>query len=292
MSNNKNKEENKDNATNSNSNSQKQNDEELIKNQELAELRELQFLTNSEKFKEKLVPFIGRMNPMYNRVFLLYCKYLPVKTIDDEKLHSFLREILVIRKAALNSNNLIIINMVFFGMLFVARKRLDFKHLVGIMLGVYGVSYSLFTSLSYKYAKMLDPILKDQIKYTIMRLESGENYYEENRKEKERLKNELEKKDSEKLSLNHDEYIDNMKNKIALIEFYSKFMYGPVDEELENKIYFAVDTNNENYSRKDIFNKLDDIIEKYKQEEISKKIDIKDIEEKLISKGLGLKLIK
>jgi len=53
--------------------------------------------------------------------------------------------------------------------------------------------------------------------------------------------------------------IEDRENLLDLVKFYSEWLYGPVDEDVENKLYFLSDNREEyfNNSLKNLFNQTD-----------------------------------
>lgn len=223
---------------------------------ELKELKELQLIINSDKFKKVNKTIFDKIHPIYNKVFYLYTKYIPIDTNNDDKLHSLIKELIVIKKSIMFSNYLFLLNSIFFGLLYLTKKKTNYKKLSFFLLNLFGFTYIGSNYYNYKFSVLMNILLKENINYTIYKLESGEEFYEENKKMKIDISQKLKEKEEIKKEISETQYLNNVNQKESLIEFYANWFYGPVDVELENKLYFL----NESYSRESIFINMNEIL--------------------------------
>lgn len=227
---------------------------------EIEELKELLYLVNTDYLKSKSRTITSRFNPVYNRVFNLYTKYIPIDTGADEKLLPLIKELMVIKKSTDLAYNVFLLNAVFFSLLYLVNRKTNYLQLMIGGLGLYGLSFIGTTWINYKFSFLLNPILSENIKYTILRLESGQPYYEQNKIIKQANNVKLAELDNKQENLKEEEYSEKYKEKESMIEFYSNWLYSPINIELENKLYFAVDENGEHYKRNDIFMNLEKLM--------------------------------
>lgn len=225
----------------------------------LKDLKELyEYSKKGVYFNENI---INRFHPKFNRIYYLYNKYIPKKTENDQKIELFMLEVNTIKKMTRIFNNVLTINAFFFGLLYLQNKSTTRLKLFLFVSTIMASSYLLDTYASWKFCVFLNIVMKDNIKFMIHKMENPEKFVDENFNKLNNVKKEINELDKIKEKQLDIEYQEHVRKNRDLIEFYSKWFYGPIDIDLENKLYFSKNQKDEMFSNDDVLDYIDNDID-------------------------------
>lgn len=199
----------------------------------LSRLQELSLEFPSQMRRSKL----ARFKPYGRELNRLLLSYIPKDgdEFENRKKFSFLSEVLTIKKSLHNANKILSLNLVFAALLYFKVNLTSRSRLFMLGTCILGSNMLLHVLIENRFAMVLNEVLSEDLRYTIYKVQSGSQAPDELSKARKEIARGLiarGKADSNPRKAESP-------GKQNIVDFLVDGFYAPVDEKLENRLYFA-----------------------------------------------------